>query len=90
MEDIDKRLFHRLLLYKARGKIDDQEGEVFSHQHWQAILMGLGYEPQDFDPLAMNVDQKFMVQELEKIKQTLYRAACQLPTLNEYLAINKQ
>ena len=83
--NVPERLVHKLDLFKRRGAIPFYEGETLSAGIWMSFMFGNNVWPERCDPLIAGMDQSWIKQQLDKMKQVTDDAAKAMPSQSEYL-----
>ena len=77
-------LEHKLELFLGRGSLAFYEGESLLPNSWVALLIGLGYWPNRYHPLADADDARYVKEKLADIRRQVREAALQLPDQQEH------
>lgn len=83
---LPESLARTLEQFRRRGRLPLFEAESFDTDSWLAVLLGLGIEPQDEDPVAGSVNLERAADAMDSLAQRLTDAADRSPTYTELLA----
>ena len=79
-------LARRLELFRHRGRLLPYENDVVSAESWQALLLGAGILPEQYDPVGDTVSEQELIDQHRKITQAIQRALENLPNHAQVLA----
>ena len=81
-------LAHRIELFRARGKVARQDGQLFSDSSWIAVMLGQGVSPQQWDPLANTLPIAELQAKATELRDNLHRAIARMPSHAEFIDNN--
>ncbi len=81
---LPESLQHKLDLFRSRGNFAFYEAETLLPQSWISLLIGLGYWPERYDPLADEATDRQVQDMLANIRVQIREAVLQLPDYYEY------
>ena len=79
-------LARRIDLYRATGKVIQQQPELFSDLDWFWIFEGAGITPRDYDPLVDTVDFEQVKRLMLAISQKVSADSAAAPTHDSFFA----
>lgn len=74
----------RMGVFASDGRIPPYENETLLEDQWAALFFSLGIVPEVADPLTLSSDDAWVVEQLDKLKQTLQRAAEHSPKMDAF------
>jgi tryptophan halogenase len=77
---------HRLAMYRATGRIVQQQPEYFSDLDWFWIFEGAGILPRDYDPLVDSVDFEHVKRLMGALSQKIAADVAAAPTHDSFFA----
>ena len=86
--DIPDSLKSRLDIYLRTGNMAVQQYELFKEASWFAVLMGQGFAPREYHPLADTISEDDLKLRLSKIRTGVTDRVNSLPTHDEFIAKN--
>jgi tryptophan halogenase len=75
---------HRLRIFSNDGRIPPYENETMTEDQWAALFFAFGVTPQIADPLTEGSDDRWLLAQLDKLKETLHAAAEHAPGLEGF------
>lgn len=78
-------LAERLALFRARGEVLADAGDLFKEVNWFAVLYGQGLVPQGHHPLADALSDAELATNLEQIRAIIADRVASLPPHHEFL-----
>jgi tryptophan 7-halogenase len=84
--DIPEALAYKLAMFRNSGRVVKYAGDLFAAPNWVAVFMGQEVWPQHYDPLVDQRDVADVRANLERIRNSIRRAAEAAPRHDEYLA----
>jgi tryptophan halogenase len=84
-EIVSDALRYKLDIFRQNGKIAYYEHELLHEQQWPALLNALGLEPQVTDLSVRDCPDTWLLQELDRIKSTLAKAAEAAPLYRDFI-----
>ena len=82
---VPDRLKEKLTLYRACGRLIQDEGDIFPVQSWLHVLDGQGVVPRHYDPIADTIDEAVATQALDNIRSVVAECARLMPTHQEFI-----
>ena len=70
----------RIELFLSHGRLAWHDEETFPKEYWVSALLGLGFLPASYDPLADVPGEVFILQWLEKMRGAIDAAERNMPT----------
>ncbi len=78
-------LQQRLDVFRERGLIANEPGEMFGATSWLAIMIGQGAMPRSYSPLMDGLDKAAVRDQMAQIRARIQAAADPLPTQDAFL-----
>lgn len=75
---------HRLRIFSADGRIPPYENETMTEDQWAALFFAFGVVPKIADALTEGSDDRWLLAQLNKLKETLQAAAEHAPGLERF------
>lgn len=75
---------HRMRIFANDGRIPPYESETMTEEQWAALFFAFGITPKVADPLTEGSDDRWLVAQLDKLKETLQAAAAHAPELEVF------
>ena len=83
--EIPATLEEKINLFRHTGRVFRENDELFSEIAWQQVMIGQGCVPQDYHPIAANLD-KTQLQDMMKSLQTIIGQTVEkLPPYQQFL-----
>jgi tryptophan halogenase len=79
------RLQNKLALFRANGRIFQENNELFAEPSWLAVLLGQGIEAGSYHPAADTLPDAETLTRLKHIREVVASTAAALPTQAEFL-----
>lgn len=79
-------LREKLELFRAYGRIQREDTELFPVQSWLHVFLGQGVVPQGYDPLAEALDLDSLTRHLADIRALTRRCADSMPLHQDFIA----
>ena len=79
-------LREKLELFRAYGRIQREDTELFPVQSWLHVFLGQGVMPRGYDPLADALDLDSLTRHLEDIRALTRRCADSMPSHQDFIA----
>lgn len=83
--DIPSSLQHKIDLFKQTGKLVREQNDLFLESSWLQVMLGQGLEPQDYHPLANNLDEQRLFEMMKQMQQLKQEPLSKLPTHDQFL-----
>lgn len=87
--ELPERLATMTESFRATARIAPGEFDQFRESSWFSVMLGQGLIPEDFDPMADNIDDERLVDHLERVRGSIARAAQAMPTHEAYIRANR-
>jgi tryptophan halogenase len=84
--DIPDALRRRINLFRSSGRVAFEDHELFVEPNWIAVFMGQEIWPERYDTLVDQREVAAVRANLERVRETLHRAAEAAPLHETYLA----
>jgi tryptophan halogenase len=84
--DVPDSLAAKLDLWRSKGRIFREGRELFGTASWAAVLLGQGIVPEDVEPAAMAMDEAFIADAIDRMRQSYRQTAEQMPLHADYIA----
>lgn len=78
-------LEHKMALFRARGTAPEYQFGLFSRDSWLSVLLGQGFSPQRYDPLADTFDLELVDTQLADFKSRIDAAVAAMPSQREFI-----
>lgn len=85
---IPEPLAQKMALFAASGRIGREVDDLFRDASWVQVMLGQGILPQDYNPMADQIDDAQLTQFLADLRRIIERAVAQLPQHADYIAAN--
>ncbi|MDI7774946.1 tryptophan 7-halogenase [Asticcacaulis sp. EMRT-3] len=82
-------LSERIELFRAYGRIQPEDNELFPVQSWQYVMAGQGIMPAQTDPMADRLDPGHVSQVLDELRTVIGQCAGAMPLHGDFLKHNK-
>jgi tryptophan halogenase len=79
-------LAYAIDLFKSRGRVTADTGDVFFLPSWLSLFVGLGVLPRRHHPFADGLSAERLAQQLGLMRSTIRQAAQSMPTHGAFLA----
>ena len=86
--DVPDSLTHKLALFAASGRVGRDVDDLFRDASWVQVMVGQGIIPEDYDPMADQMDDAQLAEFLANLRTLLDRSVAGLPSHADYLAQN--
>jgi tryptophan halogenase len=86
--DVPDSLTHNLALFAASGRVGRDVDDLFRDASWVQVMVGQGIIPEDYDPMADQMDDAQLAELLANLRTLLDRSVAGLPSHADYLALN--
>jgi tryptophan halogenase len=84
--DIPETLAYKIRQFTGSGRVVKYGGDLFASPNWIAVFMGQEIWPERYDTLVDQRDVATLRANLERVRETLHRAAEAAPLHETYLA----
>ena len=84
--DLPDKLAARLELWRSKGRVFREGYELFGTPSWVAVLLGQGLIPEEPEPAARAMDEKVLVDVLERMRVGYRQTAERMPSHSEFIA----
>jgi tryptophan 7-halogenase len=84
--DVLDSLTHNLALFAASGRVGRDVDDLFRDASWVQVMVGQGIIPEDYDPMADQMDDGQLAEFLANLRTILDRSVAGLPSRADYLA----
>lgn len=81
-------LTHKMDLFRASGRLGRDPDDLFREASWVQVMLGQGIMPQDYNPMADQLDDKQLNQFMGDLRQVIERSVSGLPAHAAYIAEN--
>ena len=75
-----------MALFGASGRIGRDADDLFRDASWVQVMLGQGIVPQDYNPMADQLDDAQLEQFMADLRKIIERAVGQLPLHVDYIA----
>ncbi len=86
--ELPERLTMMMESFRTTARIAPSEFDQFKEASWFSVMLGQGMMPEDFDPLADNVDDDRLTSHLDRVRVSIEQAARAMPTHEDYIRAN--
>lgn len=83
--DIPDTLTAKLEIFRGSGRILPSANDLFSPHSWLAVMLGQGVQPRNYDSLVDRVPEQALIQNMQLLKNAVYKTAESLPSHADYL-----
>ena len=83
---IPEPLAQKMALFAASGRIGRDADDLFRDASWVQVMLGQGIVPQDYNPMADQLDDAQLEQFMADLRKIIERAVGQLPLHADYIA----
>ncbi|MFN9498406.1 MAG: tryptophan halogenase family protein [Erythrobacteraceae bacterium] len=84
--DVPDSVTHKLALFAASGRVGRDVDDLFRDASWVQVMVGQGIIPEDYDPMADQMDDAQLAEFLANLRTILDRCVAGLPSHADYLA----
>jgi tryptophan halogenase len=84
--DVPASLTRRMNLYRSRGRIFREAGELFAEVAWLQVFEGQGLKPAQAHPLAALIDEDETAAYLASVEGVIAQCVELMPTHEDYIA----
>jgi tryptophan halogenase len=77
---IPETLAYRMAMFKSRGRVAPQSGDVFFLPNWLSIFAGLNIQPRRYHPFADGLGVEKLRQQMDLIRGAVHQAAETMPS----------
>lgn len=84
--EIPESLAYRIALFRSRGRVVVEGGEIFSLPNWLSLFDGLALVPRRHHPFADAIPLDDLRQRMQAIRTAIRQAAEFMPTYGNFLA----
>ncbi|MGY2736966.1 tryptophan halogenase family protein [Sphingomonas sp. UYP23] len=78
--DVPETLVRKIELFRAKGRFFRYDDELFSLASWVAVLLGQGITPQGYDPIVDALDEEWLAEAVEHMRQAVRGKVAGMPT----------
>ena len=82
---IPDSLAHKMALFTGKGRAFREGYDLFSLPSWVAVMMGQGFYPEGYDPIADALDEERVAGAMEQMRAAIHRTAEALPTQEAFI-----
>ncbi len=86
--DIPDSLKARLEIYASQGHANVMPTELFKEQSWFAVLLGQGFQAQDYNPVADAISEDELKLRLSRIRTLVSDRVTSMPNHDDFIARN--
>jgi tryptophan halogenase len=86
--EIPDSLRERLEIFKARGEVMVRHDELFKEVNWFSVLVGQGYEPESYHPVADTISEDELRLRLTQVRTGIQNRVKSMPDHKEFVARN--
>jgi len=72
-------------LFRAKGRFFRYDDELFSLASWVAVMLGQGVTPEGYDPIVDGLDERKLVEAVERMRLGIRQTIAQMPSQSEYI-----
>jgi tryptophan halogenase len=72
-------------LFQAKGRFFRYDDELFSLASWVAVMLGQGVTPEGYDPIVDGLDERKLVEAVERMRLGIRQTIAQMPSQSEYI-----
>jgi tryptophan halogenase len=84
--EVPESLRRRMALYRSRGRIVREGGELFAEVAWQQVMEGQGLVPEGHHPLADLIAEDETAEYLDNVQGVIAQCVGVMPSHAEYIA----
>ena len=84
--EVPRSLTERMALYRSRGRIFREAGELFAEVAWLQVMHGQGLRPQGYHPLVDLIAESEIAEYLDNVRGVIGECVRVLPTHDEFIA----
>ena len=81
-------LRHRVELFADRGRVVEENFDLFKTASWVAVMQGQGVKPKGYDPMADYKPSDRLVEMLQRMRTSFAKATEAMPGHGEFIAQN--
>jgi tryptophan halogenase len=79
-------LEYRLSLFRSRGRLSWDAGDLFGRNDWLSVLLGFDCLPRDYDPLVEVADPELVDQLMRQLRGVIGDTLAQMPRHDDFLS----
>lgn len=84
--DVPASLTRRMNLYRSRGRIFREAGELFAEVAWLQVMLGQNLEPEGYHPLVDSIGEAEIAEYLSGVHALIARCADVMPDHAAFIA----
>lgn len=81
-------LAHKIEMFNNRGRVFNDQYDLFKKASWVAVMKGQGGDPKNYDPIADYKPAEHLQQLLKEMRHVFANAVDAMPTHDEFIAQN--
>ena len=78
--EVPESLRRKTELFRAKGRFFRYDDELFSLASWVAVMLGQGVTPEGYDPIVDGLDDRRLVEAVERMRLGIRQSVAQMPT----------
>jgi tryptophan halogenase len=82
---LPESLHERIELFRANGTLREGLDELFRSVSWQSVLEGMGIRPASYHPLVDRIDETWLFEAMDKVRDQLAQVVDTLPTHQQFI-----
>jgi len=83
---IPDSLRHQIELFRACGRVAIFDPEGFAEPSWVSLFLGLGLDPETYDPFVDHIAPQALLQHFQRLRQAIQQTAADMPGHGDYIA----
>ena len=83
---IPDTLAHQIELFRASGRVTILDPGGFTEPSWVSLFLGLGLQPESYDPFVDHIDTAALLQHFVRLRQAIQQTVSGMPDHGDYIA----
>ncbi len=82
---IPDTLAHQIELFRSTGRVTIFDPEGFAEPSWVSLFLGLGLNPESYDPFVDHIDVQALLQHFVRLRQAITQTVGGMPDHGDYI-----
>ena len=82
---IPDTLAHQIELFRESGRVAIHDPDGFAEPSWVSLFLGLGLQPEGYDPFVDHIDPQALLQHFVRLRQAIQQTAAGMPDHGDYI-----
>ncbi len=83
---IPDTLAHQIELFRACARVAIYDPDGFSEPSWVSLFLGLGLQPESYDPFVDHVEPQALLQHFARLRQAIQQTVGGMPGHGDYIS----